>query len=814
MDEYSIVVSKLQLEHMSYFILCIHSNYSDKWLSKFVNIFSKHDSLYWRGNKNLMLFYQYMIEKQLVLKSMPEIVCEPQLNINMDKFIDGIDWAQQVYDRQMIEGLMLHSFRYSKHVISSKIVNPALCKLIFDKLNSEYFNPIDLDYWADLYTNAYSKIQDRFPENSQDELVYIYSEYGIEITNFEIYNYNSSPFKSTFVQEFIRACFENTINLLDPNLDRKFILGDLLIDAALCNSQDVEIAIKIQEKYDIESLIHVLSRDNLPFHFLEGVILLIRCCYLDKRNQYWNLSKPQLSKIKNGVYSHFNKITDLNNINQIRFAIESISLLINFDEKIANFDKLQSCFATIFWSLLENIQIYAKPNDFDFVKEVVFIDNDLIKYNNAIVDNEFYGRDIVLETHHKELLTIMCRFMMTNLKFEICFKSTSDVITSLNLGTNSIEKLIISIFLKYVDIPFDESFTDGLVDTLFCLQSKSENSMIFEVQSKANDQMLAQLWSKNNVHFEESDCEFLKLTRIIQNVVVSVHNFESSGQLQNFDDIKDLIFQLKMLINRFYKNFDSNNVLKETSIEFDKIDDSRTAIILGDLLYKINWNSNSHFVSQNKIINLLISKIYKALGHLVYYRHETWVRLWHYSQKLFWITWRSKKINRYHIEFFLILVSRLKAYKTTFYSINLFSKVCQKIGEFLVRELQNERFRDQSNSSLQKLLILVEDIGTRYDEKVAFNFPKTTSVFNYLNATDIDTTIYEFSHNIFSNKREDSGKIIFSCLELKIQSEDSKLEDSKEESKHSQINLSGSEKSKSLDATQNNMISESQMQNK
>ena len=222
------------------------------------------------------------------------------------------------------------------------------------------------------------------------------------------------------------------------------------------------------------------------------------------------------------------------------------------------------------------------------MKEVVFIDNDLIKYNNAIVDNEFYGRDIVLETHHKELLTIMCRFMMTNLKFEICFKSTSDVITSLNLGTNSIEKLIISIFLKYVDIPFDESFTDGLVDTLFCLQSKSENSMIFEVQSKANDQMLAQLWSKNNVHFEESDCEFLKLTRIIQNVVVSVHNFESSGQLQNFDDIKDLIFQLKMLINRFYKNFDSNNVLKETSIEFDKIDDSRTAIILGDLLYKIN----------------------------------------------------------------------------------------------------------------------------------------------------------------------------------------------------------------------------------
>ena len=128
--------------------------------------------------------------------------------------------------------------------------------------------------------------------------------------------------------------------------------------------------------------------------------------------------------------------------------------------------------------------------------------------------------------------------------------------------------------------------------------------------------------------------------------------------------------------------------------------------------------------------------------------------------------------------------------------------------------MQNERFRDQSNSSLQKLLILVEDIGTRYDEKVAFNFPKTTSVFNYLNATDIDTTIYEFSHNIFSNKREDSGKIIFSCLELKIQSEDSKLEDSKEESKHSQINLSGSEKSKSLDATQNNMISESQMQNK
>ena len=80
------------------------------------------------------------------------------------------------------------------------------------------------------------------------------------------------------------------------------------------------------------------------------------------------------------------------------------------------------------------------------------------------------------------------------------------------------------LILKYVDIPFDEDFTDQLFDALLHLQSKPKDSLLIEVEGKLVDQMLVELWSKTKYQIEETNNEFTNFAQIVQNAIVSIHN--------------------------------------------------------------------------------------------------------------------------------------------------------------------------------------------------------------------------------------------------------------------------------------------------
>ena len=82
----------------------------------------------------------------------------------------------------------------------------------------------------------------------------------------------------------------------------------------------------------------------------------------------------------------------------------------------------------------------------------------------------------------------------------------------------------------------------------------------------------------------------------------------------------------------------------------------------------------------------MLIKIYKTLGYMMKNDQDIWVKLWHFSQKLFCINWWNQILNRYHAEFFFSCVTRLKESKTTQYTIDLFSKVWQKIGEVILNK--------------------------------------------------------------------------------------------------------------------------------
>ena len=93
----------------------------------------------------------------------------------MSTFINlywDIDWSKGNYDRQIIEGLMLHTFRYSKHIIWSQMNNSDLSKSIFNSLTSwipEYFDPIDLEKRVQVYIDIYSNLPKQFPEYKEED---------------------------------------------------------------------------------------------------------------------------------------------------------------------------------------------------------------------------------------------------------------------------------------------------------------------------------------------------------------------------------------------------------------------------------------------------------------------------------------------------------------------------------------------------------------------------------------------------------------------------------------------------------------------
>ena len=80
---------------------------------------------------------------------------------------------------------------------------------------------------------------------------------------------------------------------------------------------------------------------------------------------------------------------------------------------------------------------------------------------------------------------------------------------SLNLESYTIEKFIVLFILKYVDIPFDEEFTDELVDVLLLLQTGPDTN--------------------------QTDSEFEWLCKTIQNVIVSIHNCEVKQKIENLE---------------------------------------------------------------------------------------------------------------------------------------------------------------------------------------------------------------------------------------------------------------------------------------
>ena len=76
---------------------------------------------------------------------MPKLGYTSYMNISVDKFYKS-DYLEEDYDRQILIGLMLHSFRYSKHIVADQVVNFTLSKEIFNQLEMkhEYFSSIDL----------------------------------------------------------------------------------------------------------------------------------------------------------------------------------------------------------------------------------------------------------------------------------------------------------------------------------------------------------------------------------------------------------------------------------------------------------------------------------------------------------------------------------------------------------------------------------------------------------------------------------------------------------------------------------------------
>ena len=482
----------------------------------------------------------------------------------------------------------------------------------------------------------------------------------------------------------------------------------MLVDAALCQTQDKTIIQEIQQKYDINSLIEVLDTPNDSFHFLEIIVRLLRSIYLNLYFELPKVSETQITKIKEHIYNQLKKTTDLRNISQIRFATESITLLSNCIDIMSKGGRLQTAIGSLLSNLLQDFDVHAIPNAFDFAPGDAqkFLDYDFIDNHNDFVDNEWYERDVVVETHQKQLVAAILR-LITKTRFKgLLFEETkfkSDLCTGLRINEQTIEKWIILLILKYADIPFDEDFTDLLFETLLHLQSKPDDSLLIEVKHRPTDQMLTELWSKAYSQARENDKKFTDFAKIVQNAIVSIHNCEITRSTQDLDDITKLIKNISQIQE------DNDNSLEQNT-------DSRFAIILAELLYKIRCNSTLKEIRQNRTINELVVKVYKLLGYFMYNNQQICVRLWHFSHKLFCMKWWNDKLNRYHAEFFLSCVEGLGEYKTTLYTKELFAKVCKSIGHILINELQKEVV-NQKDESISKLLTLITQIGEQYEHK-------------------------------------------------------------------------------------------------
>ena len=117
------------------------------------------------------------------------------------------------------------------------------------------------------------------------------------------------------------------------------------------------------------------------------------------------------------------------------------------------------------------------------------------------------------------------------------------------------------LILKYVDIPFDEEFTDELVDVLLFLQNEPDTN--------------------------QTDSEFVRLCKTVQNVTVSIHNCEVKQKIINLSCINSLTDQLKILRDRLQMSQKNRYIFKDGKIDLNHTADSEIALILEELLYKV-----------------------------------------------------------------------------------------------------------------------------------------------------------------------------------------------------------------------------------
>ena len=69
----------------------------------------------------MTVFHQSLVKKHLTFKVMLKFDILIDVNVDVHKFIGDIDWSKGYYDRQIIEGLMLHTFRYKVFEILNKL---------------------------------------------------------------------------------------------------------------------------------------------------------------------------------------------------------------------------------------------------------------------------------------------------------------------------------------------------------------------------------------------------------------------------------------------------------------------------------------------------------------------------------------------------------------------------------------------------------------------------------------------------------------------------------------------------------------------
>ena len=227
----------------------------------------------------------------------------------------------------------------------------------------------------------------------------------------------------------------------------------MFVDAAMCYSQEQDILEKIQRKYNINSLIKALSSNKDWFHFLEGVTCLLNSYYFNKCTQSWIDNQDKTDEIIKEVIENLNAITDLNDIEQLGFATQAIMLVTNLYCRLDNQDKdqLSIIISNLFIKLLEDFQVYAIPNVFDFAKGATFLDQDVIEKNKELVDNEFNKRNVVLETHQKQFVfEIWNLIKKINLNQLLISKvqCEAEFLKSLNLKSHMIEKFIVLFILN------------------------------------------------------------------------------------------------------------------------------------------------------------------------------------------------------------------------------------------------------------------------------------------------------------------------------------------------------------------------------